>query len=88
MLSGAEVLRTADYGAGRKTGIGVEASIDHAEHRLLRWCLSPRFATTTPHRHRNGIDISADVILAKELKRLICRWHAFVKGIDSGLVQS
>jgi hypothetical protein len=29
---------------------------------------------------------SADVILAKELKRLICRWHAFVKGIDSCLV--
>ena len=26
------------------------------------------------------------MILAKELKRLICRWHAFVKGIDLCLV--
>jgi len=27
----------------------------------------------------------AEVILAKEPRRLICRWHAFVKGIDSYL---
>ena len=25
------------------------------------------------------------MILAKELRRLICRWHAFVKGINSCL---
>jgi hypothetical protein len=26
-------------------------------------------------------------VLAKEVKRLICRWHAFVKGIDSCVVR-
>ena len=49
-------------------------------------CLFSTFCQAPPlHRHMERNDISADVILAKELKRLICRWHAFVKGIDSCL---
>src|ERR1700687_2380066 len=39
--------------------------------------------STAPPSTQERNDISADVILAKELKRPICRWHAFVKGIDS-----
>ena len=31
------------------------------------------------------VEMMAEVILAKEPRRLICRWHAFVKGIDSCL---
>ena len=51
---------------------------------LLRWgCLFPVLPSTAPPSTQERNDISADVILAKELKRLICRWHAFVKGIDS-----
>jgi hypothetical protein len=53
---------------------------------LLRWgCLFPVLPSTAPPSTQERNDISADVILAKELKRLICRWHAFVKGIDSCL---
>jgi hypothetical protein len=40
---------------------------------------------STYRRPTERNDISADVILAKELKRLISWWHAFVKGIDACL---
>jgi hypothetical protein len=44
------------------------------------FCQAPAPPSTKERNH-----ISADVILAKELKRLICRWHAFVKSIDTCL---
>jgi hypothetical protein len=43
--------------------------------------------TATPSA-QEGNDISADVILAKQFKRLIRRWFAFVnKGIDPCLAR-
>ena len=41
--------------------------------------------STAPPSTRERNDVSADVTLAKELERLIRRWNAFVKGIDSCL---
>jgi hypothetical protein len=38
LLGGAEVLRIVDDSARRETGIGVEASINHAEHRQHQAC--------------------------------------------------
>ena len=70
MLSGAEVLRTADYSAGRKTGIGVEASIDHAEHPgglARRGLILPKLPTQSGNSARRVLVFKPSPILKRRV---------------------